>query len=365
MSPLRSFLFEPPQGAANVASVAFTLIGCAADLYTGTAYTPLVFYVLAAVYAAWFGGAGIGRLCIVLIAASVLTVSSTDATSTSVVYAALFNSIARIATITLVYWMVRRVHYQMKVLRQLNERLQELDHQKDKLFGVISHDLRSPFNAVLGYTELLERSLDGASSQARQYARNCHNAARSAYDLLENLLNWTQIQMRQTEPTPVIFEAYSLVERCIETLRHGADLKNITLAKDIIDPALMCFADFSAAETVLRNLTNNAIKFTPSGGSIIIGLRSEGEFVEFSVRDSGVGISSERLSQLFTLAESKATSGTQGERGIGLGLVLCKDLVIQCGGAIKAESTAGKGSCFSFTLPKSHKLKVERSLPSA
>lgn len=355
MPPLRSLLSEPPQGVANVASVAFSLISCAADLYTGTSYTPLTFYIPATVYAAWFSSSGIGRLCIAIISVSVLIVSSTDSSSSSTLYATLFNAAIRLSTIALVYWIVRRVHHQMQALRQLNERLQALDQQKDKLFGVISHDLRSPFNAVLGYSELLERNLDGASAQARQYARDCHNAARSAYDLLETLLHWAEIQMRRTESKPVVFEASALVERCIESHRPAADLKKITLTKDIIRPASMCFADFSAAETVLRNLINNSIKFTPSGGSIIVGFRSKGEIVEFFVRDSGVGISAEQLGQLFTVAASKASSGTQGERGIGLGLVVCKDLAVLCGGAIEAESTVGKGSCFRFTLPANRK----------
>ena len=351
MLPLRALLSEPPQGVANVASVAFSLIGCAADLHTGTDYSPLTFYLPATVYAAWFSSAGIGRLSIALMAASVLIVNSTEATGAPDLYVALFNALTRIATIIFVFWIVRRVRHQMRALRLLNDQLQELDRQKDKLFGVISHDLRSPFNAVLGYAELLERSLDGASAQARQYARDCHDAARGAYDLLENLLRWAQIQMKRTEPLPVVFEAAALVERCIETHRPAADLKQITLTKDIASPAAMCFADFSAAETVLRNLTNNAIKFTPSGGSVTLGLRAEGETVAFFVRDSGVGMAPERLDRLFTLAASTASAGTQGERGIGLGLIVCRDLAAQCGGAIKAESTFGKGSCFTFMLP--------------
>ena len=353
MPPLRSLVTEPPQGAANVASVAFSLAGCAADLYTGTAYSPLTFYLPATVYAAWFSSLGIGRLCIALIAASVLVVNASEATSPSVLHVVIFNAVTRIATIAFVYWMVRRVRQQMQSLRLLNARLQELDRQKDKLFGVISHDLRSPFNAVLGYSELLERSLQGASAQAQQYARDCHDAARSAYDLLENLLRWAQIQMKRTEPLPVVFEAAALVDRCIETHRSAAELKKVMVTKDIADPAALCFADFSAAETVLRNLANNAVKFTPSGGSIVVGLRPKGAFVEFFVRDSGVGIAPERLGQLFTLAAAKASSGTQGELGIGLGLVVCRDLAAQCGGAVSAESTLGKGSCFSFTLPAS------------
>jgi len=216
---------------------------------------------------------------------------------------------------------------------------------------VISHDLRSPFNAVLAYSELLERNLDGASEKARQYARDCHDAARSAYELLDNLLRWAQIQMKRTELTPAVIEATALVGRCIETHRAAADLKKIKLSNESIDPKLMCFADFSAAETVLRNLVNNAIKFTPSGGSVIVGVRSGGASVEFFVRDSGVGITPERLGRLFTLAASPASPGTQGERGIGLGLAMCKDLTDQCDGTIRVESTAGVGSCFWLTLP--------------
>jgi signal transduction histidine kinase len=298
MPPFRSVLFEPPQDVANIASIVFALIGCAADLYTGTDYSPLTFYFPATVYAAWFGSTGVGRACIATMAISILIVNSTQALSASLLYAALFNAITRIATIIFVYWIVRRVHHQMLALRQLNERLQQLDHQKDKLFGVISHDLRSPFNAVLGYSELLQRNLEGASEQARQYAQHCYDASRSAYDLLENLLQWAQIQMKRTELTPVVFEAGALVQRCIDSNRPAAALKSIVLEQDAVDSSLMCHADFSAAETVLRNLISNAIKFTPSGGSIVVGHRSSGKFVEFFVRDSGVGISPERRKHL-------------------------------------------------------------------
>lgn len=353
MPTLRSLFSHPSERTANAVCLVFALAGCIVDLITGADYSPLFFYIPTAIYAAWFCSSSIGRLCITLISASIVAVNFGNSAERVGIEAASFNGATRVATIVLVYWAIRRLHVQMQALRRLNDRLEEVDRQKDKLFGVISHDLRSPFNAVLGYSELLERSLDGASEKTRQHARECHDAARSAYDLLDNLLRWAQIQMKRTELRPSVFEASALVGRCMETHRPAADLKKIKLSAESNDPKLMCFADFSAAETVLRNLVNNAIKFTPSGGSVVVGVRSVEGSVEFFVRDSGVGLTSERLGQLFTLAASPTSPGTQGERGIGLGLAMCKDLADQCNGTIRAESTAGSGSCFWFTLPDS------------
>jgi signal transduction histidine kinase len=241
----------------------------------------------------------------------------------------------------------------MRALREVNRRLQELDLEKSKLFGVISHDLRSPFNAVLGYAELLERGAhDENPDRIKRYARDCRDAARSAYDLLDNLLQWARLQMRRVELAPAVFETISMIDRCIETQRAAAGLKKVEIAKELIDRDLTCFADFAAAETILRNLINNAVKFTPTGGRVTIAARADGNFTEVSVQDTGVGIADHRLDKLFALATEPAAAGTQGERGIGLGLVLCKELVERSGGRIAAESDVGRGSCLRFTLPR-------------
>lgn len=351
MPALRSLFSRPSPRTANVLCLLFALTGGAVDMLTGADYSPLFFYIPTAIYAGWFCTPSVGYVVMAVITSSIVAANIGISAERLGIAAATFNAVTRAATIVLVYWSIQRLHAQMQTLRQLNARLEEADRQKDKLFGVISHDLRSPFNAVLGYSEILERSVDGNPEGARQYARDCHDAARRAYDLLETLLRWAQIQMKRTELAPVAFEASALVGRCVETYRPSAELKKITLTIEPVDPGLMCFADFSAAETVLRNLVNNAIKFTPSGGSAVLGAKAGDTTVEFFVRDSGVGMTPERLQQLFKLAASPISPGTQGERGIGLGLAMCKDLADQCGGAIRVESAAGEGSCFWFTLP--------------
>jgi signal transduction histidine kinase len=355
-SMLRTFSYaiidHRSERLSNAISLLLAIIGCGIDLLTGIAYSPLIFYVPSVIYAAWFCHPPIGWLSICLISASSLLVNSVDFDSVLKLEIELFNTSTRIATIILVYWIVRSLRRQVVLLRELNSRLQETDREKNKLFGVISHDLRSPFHAILGYAELLTRDAHiQKEERSRQYADNCFMAARTAYGLLENLLQWAQLQMKRVQLVPAVIETKSIIERCIDTHRPAAELKNVDLVIETIDPALTCFADFSAAETVLRNLTNNAIKYTPSGGRIGVGAQAKGDSVEFFVRDTGVGIAADRLDGLFMLAAAPPSPGTQGERGIGLGLMLCMDLIVRCGGRISVESAVGIGSCFRFTLP--------------
>jgi signal transduction histidine kinase len=351
---IRTAIYKPSERLANSVSLMLAGIGCGIDLLTGIAYSPLIFYIPSIIYAAWFCQLPVGWVCICLISASILLVNSIDLNSVLGLQIELFNVGTRIATIILVYCIVRGLRRHIVLLRELNTRLQELDREKNKLFGVISHDLRGPFHAILGYAELLDRDAHvQGSERSRKYAHNCLMAARAAYELLENLLQWAQVQMKRVQLVPAVFEAGSVIERCVDTLRPAADLKKVDLVADATDPALTCFADFSAAETVLRNLTSNALKFTPSGGRVTIGAQAEGKSIGFFVRDTGVGIAENRLDSLFTLAGAPVSSGTQGERGIGLGLALSKDLIERSGGRISAESTVGAGSTFRFTLPSS------------
>lgn len=207
-------------------------IGGGIDLLTGTVYSPLIFYIPSVIYAAWFCRAVIGWLCICLISASNLLVNSIDLDSVPGPQIELFNVTTHIATIILVYLIVRGLRRHVVLLGELNSRLQELDREKNKLFGVISHDLRSPFHAILGFAELLDRDEHiHKVERSRKYANNCLMAARMAYGLLENLLQWAQLQMNRIPLTPTVFEAASMVERCIDTHRPAAELKGIELVQ--------------------------------------------------------------------------------------------------------------------------------------
>ena len=225
---LRSLIYRPSKRVAGALSLAFVMVGCSVDFFTGTAYSPLIFYIPAVIYAGWLASDRVGWICITLIA----IVDSINVASVSHIGATEFNAITRISTIALVCWVVCRLRREMRMLEDVNCHLREIDLQKNKLFGVIFHDLRSPFNAVLGYAELLERGThDRDPDRTRRYSRACRDAARSAYDLLENLLQWAHLQMKRTEFAPAVFETSAMIDRCMQTQRAAAELKNVEVVK--------------------------------------------------------------------------------------------------------------------------------------
>ena len=223
---------------------------------------------------------------------------------------------------------------------------------KDKLFSIIGHDLGNIFNGLQGLAELL---VSGKETQFNVKTREdslqiLMQEARNGYDLLTNLLNWSRSQTGrlQTNPT-TIFLRYLMV-RNVEIQHEKAYRKGIDLVTDV-DEKLSAFADVNMLDTVLRNLISNAIKFTQESGTVrIIAEQIEDNLVEISVSDTGVGIKSEDIDKLFQVNIIR-TAGTSGEKGNGLGLVLCQELVEQCGGTIGVESEVGKGSRFYVRLP--------------
>ena len=231
------------------------------------------------------------------------------------------------------------------------ETLELLNTEKDKFFSIIAHDLRGPFNTILGYTELLAHSAPNLSTdQVATYATNAHTSAKRVFDLLENLLEWARLQMDRMDYRPSTTDLHRLADKTVDLFKPMADEKGVTIESRIEDET--AFIDQVMIDTVIRNLVGNAAKFTDTGGRITIAAGDAGDFLEISIADTGVGMEPERAAKVFSMADNQSTSGTNGEPGTGLGLLLCKELVEQNGGKISVQSLPGQGSVFSFTVPR-------------
>jgi len=242
-------------------------------------------------------------------------------------------------------------------LLKTQKELKELNAAKDKLFSIIAHDLKNPFNAISGFSELLLNDINEYSiEQIESYIRIILKSSSKGYDLLENLLEWTRSQTGNLAIRKANFGLSELIQESLEFNREKAIIKNIKLSANC-NESLFVSADRNMINTVLRNLITNALKFTNNGGAIKISViefkvpEQEKLQVKISVKDTGIGIKKGVLDKLFKLDKSYTTKGTDFEQGTGLGLILCKDFVEKSGGKIWAESEFGKGSTFYFTLP--------------
>jgi two-component system sensor histidine kinase/response regulator len=237
-------------------------------------------------------------------------------------------------------------------LQHAKEELQELNATKDKFFSIIAHDLRGPFTALFGLTELLKEKLDHYSKdETKNIVNELQNSAKTVHTLLENLLTWSRLQRNIMEHFPDSIPLADIARHNILLFQLTADQKQISL-RNLIQEETMVYADFDMVDTVLRNLIANAIKFTDIAGTIEMSAKEDEQSVEIAVSDTGIGISEENISKLFRIDVKQNNVGTAGERGTGLGLLLCKELVKKNSGRIWVESELGKGSTFRFTLPK-------------
>jgi PAS domain S-box-containing protein len=232
-----------------------------------------------------------------------------------------------------------------------NHSLNEIPSYKENIFSVIAHDLRSPFNTILGYCELLNSSIiNGELNKSIMYTRIIKDATEQTLSFLVKLLDWGRLQNDQPPFNPVYFDADLPVKQITRLCGFQADTKNILLKTDI-EANLKVYGDLNMIRTVLVNLTSNSIKFCNPGGKIIIKSYSVAEGVEFDVADSGIGIKKEDLLKLFSNEKPKSTNGTSMEHGTGLGLAICKSYIALHHGRFWADSEPGKGSTFKFVLP--------------
>ena len=248
---------------------------------------------------------------------------------------------------------------QLSTARRTQEQLREITATRDKFFSIISHDLRSPFNAILGFSDLLSEDWETLSDTDRKsFLLNIRNTAHNTFNLLERLLEWSRIQTGKMRLLPTRLQISQLIEESFNRLTPAAERKFIRLNSEVTEESC-AWADKDAILLILRNLINNAINFTPHNGFVTVSAATFDNNIVITISDNGIGISQEDMKKLFRFEEQLRKEGTDKERGSGLGLVLCKEILEKSGGSIRAESTEGKGSRFSFSLPKDSPIKIK------
>jgi signal transduction histidine kinase/DNA-binding response OmpR family regulator len=236
-------------------------------------------------------------------------------------------------------------------LVESEKNLRELNASKDKFFSIISHDLKNPFMGLLGFTEILYDSFDQYSDEEKKkMLLIIKNSTRTTFKLLENLLEWSRIKIGAAKASPKEQDASILVNDCIFLLRDTAILKNIKILTEVpFDSKVYC--DENMVKTILRNFISNAIKFSHPGSTVKIYSSNEEGRINISVSDTGIGISEDVIENLFRIDASTVSLGTQGEKGTGIGLILCKELAEKNGGEIHVQSKKESGSVFTVSIP--------------
>ncbi|MCX6278954.1 MAG: ATP-binding protein [Bacteroidetes bacterium] len=236
-------------------------------------------------------------------------------------------------------------------LKKLADELTELNSMKDRLYSVIGHDLRSPFNAILGFSQLLADSYDEFSeTERKQFALNINMVASNTYDLLVNLLEWSSTQVGKTTFSPEPINLHYLIDNTFQLLQFNALGKGIKLINSVA-PEMMITADRNMFLAIIRNLVSNGIKFSSNKSSVEVLALERGNMVDIIVADTGIGLTAQMTEQLFHIETLITTKGTADEKGTGLGLILSKDFVERHGGKIRVMSEPGLGSRFIITIP--------------
>jgi signal transduction histidine kinase/ligand-binding sensor domain-containing protein len=236
-------------------------------------------------------------------------------------------------------------------LNKLNAELNELNASKDKFFSIIAHDLKNPFSTIIGFSEMMKESIRlNDSATFYEYTVMINTSAVQTLKLLENLLEWANSQRGKLSFNPVPVNLNELVKDEFLMVDEMRMNKNIEL-KSFIDDTLTIIADKNMVRTILRNLITNGVKFTNRKGMVTVNAYASDSFTEIAITDNGVGMSKETIAKLFRIDANISTSGTDNEKGTGLGLFLCKEFIEKHGGKIWVESEEGKGSTFRFLLP--------------
>jgi signal transduction histidine kinase len=239
----------------------------------------------------------------------------------------------------------------LKKLRISEQNLFNSNKSKNRLFGIIAHDLRSPFNELLGLTEILNNEhKDLSNEELHEITDSLMKSTKNLYNFLDDMLIWAKTQMKQIIIENTEIDMYEVAEILGRLYEQNLKNKNITYLSEI-PKGTMIQSDRNILDTVMRNLISNAIKFTKNGGEIKIGfIKDENKNSVISVIDNGVGISEEGLSNVFKIDAIFTNPGTNGEKGTGLGLILCKDLIEMVGGSISITSKIDSGTIVSIKI---------------
>ncbi|PLX01412.1 MAG: hypothetical protein C0595_14850 [Marinilabiliales bacterium] len=264
--------------------------------------------------------------------------------------APIFNSDGKITHFSSITRDITKEKTFFKQLEKSEAELQEANATKDRFFSIIAHDLKNPFNAIMGYTELLVSQYEKLDKEdVLDYIENINLATHSTFNLLENILEWSRSQMGKIDFLPHEFDLSKVINEVILLSRAQAIAKNIRLLSKVKHKTYV-YADDYMVKTVIRNLVSNAIKFTKKGEVIVETEEFESK-VMVSVIDTGVGIKDEIFDKLFKLDSNIKTSGTNSEKGTGLGLILAKEFINKNGGDIWVNRMKDQGTIFNFTLP--------------
>jgi two-component system sensor histidine kinase/response regulator len=237
------------------------------------------------------------------------------------------------------------------IIKNQNEELLRLNAAKDKFFSIIAHDLKNPFSAIIGSSDLLlQKASENNIQEIDRFARIINQSSKKALDLLLNLMDWSQIQTGRIKFEPENFDIHNLVEEATGLLGCNAEEKFISIRNNLTEKT-MVHADKTMISIVLRNLISNALKYTNLKGLIEISSELQKDSIVISVKDNGVGIAEDVLDKLFQIDGVISTPGTQKEKGTGLGLILCREYLEQNKGEIWVQSEVNEGSTFYFSLP--------------
>ena len=239
----------------------------------------------------------------------------------------------------------------MTVIKESEAKLKELITTKDKFFNIVAHDLKNPFTSLLGSSELLIDNINSMSVEnIRKLALILNDSARSGFSILQNLLDWSRSQTGLLIYNPEDTNLKSIIDENIENLKLQTSTKGISLTADLTDKIII-HSDRNMINTVLRNLLSNAVKYTHKNGKVVVEVLQSSKEIMVSVKDTGTGMTKEKVDSLFRLENSLSTPGTEKEQGTGLGLKLCKEFTERLGGRIWVVSKEGQGSEFKFTIP--------------
>lgn len=238
----------------------------------------------------------------------------------------------------------------LQLEKKINE-LAKVNTTKDKFFSIISHDLKNPLFALVGLSNMLNDRIDVFDiERIKKFTASINSSANNLNTLALNLLDWAKTQLKTIEVKPVNIELRKIITDNIELYHHNAKLKDISFSMHNLE-GVFVYADEDMFGTIVRNISNNAVKFTPNGGNITYDTIIENGMVSLLIKDNGIGMTEEQKQKLFKFDKMESTLGTKNETGSGLGLLICKEFVKLNNGSISVESEKEKGSTFKISMP--------------